>query len=68
MYLTMTLKVCYFGMQAVLHYGEAIKAVMNEELGDGCAPLPACQSALSAMSHAATAAAAAAAAVAPKGS
>lgn len=23
--------------QAVLHYGEAIKAVMNEELGDGCA-------------------------------
>lgn len=28
-------------LQAVLHYGEAIKAVMNEELGDGCAPLPA---------------------------
>ena len=22
-------------MQAVLHYGEAVKAVMNEELGDG---------------------------------
>ena len=28
-------------LQAVLHYGEAIKAVMNEELGDGCVPVPA---------------------------
>lgn len=26
--------------QAVLHYGEAIKAIMNEELGDGWNPLP----------------------------
>lgn len=24
--------------QAVLHYGESIKAVMNEELGDGYGP------------------------------